>query len=177
LQTKTGQIITIESIGQKPGLHKVYNYEVEGEHHFFVGETGVLVHNTYNGVIEGDAQGGNIIENAANGRAFEQKGLRYLQDIQNNVADQVSIRPLTESGDLASFRVRLDALGTDDAGTIRLFDFKSSETAGFSPNQRVGYPLLQQFGGVVVGNNGLPWYRPGIVIPPTPVTIIRPGGF
>jgi hypothetical protein len=47
LQTKSGQIVTVESIRQKPGLHRVHNFEVEGEHHFFVGESGVLVHNAY----------------------------------------------------------------------------------------------------------------------------------
>ncbi len=47
LQTKAGQVVTVESIGPKPGLHRVHNFEVEGEHHFFVGKTGVLVHNSY----------------------------------------------------------------------------------------------------------------------------------
>ena len=47
LQTKTGQIVTVESVSEKPGLHDVYNIEVEGEHHYFVGESGVLVHNGY----------------------------------------------------------------------------------------------------------------------------------
>ena len=34
-----------------------------------------------------------IAQNAANGRAFEQRGLNYLERVQNNVADQVSVRP------------------------------------------------------------------------------------
>jgi hypothetical protein len=49
LQTKTGKIVTVESIGAKLGLHRVHNFEVEGEHHFFVGTAGVLVHNAYAG--------------------------------------------------------------------------------------------------------------------------------
>jgi RHS repeat-associated protein len=115
------------------------------------------------------------VQNFANGKAFEQQGLNYLEGVQNDVAPQVSVRPYTDSGDLADYRVRLDAIGTDDAGNLNLTDFKSSDTAGFSPNQANGYPLLQNNGGQVVGNNGLPFYPPGTQIPPTPVNIIRPG--
>jgi RHS repeat-associated protein len=115
-----------------------------------------------------------ILRNAPNGRAFEEQGLNALQGEFNNVVGQVSIRPFTESGDLAVFRVRLDALGTDTGGGTNLFDFKSSATAGFTPNQRLGYPLLEQFGGQVVGGNGGVFYPAGTPIPPTPVTIIRP---
>jgi filamentous hemagglutinin len=128
-------------------------------------------------LVSGDAPTSNILENAANGRAFEQQGLNYLEGIQNNVADQVSIRPFTESGDLANFRVRLDALGTDNTGTINLYDFKSSAGAGFTPNQQIGYPLLEQYGGQVVGGNGGLAYPAGTIIPPTPVQILRPGSF
>src|SRR5665213_3546598 len=63
-----------------------------------------------------------VLQNAANGRAFEQQGLNYLQTVNSDVAGQVSIRPFTASGDLANFRVRLDALGTDNAGTVNLYD-------------------------------------------------------
>jgi hypothetical protein len=103
--------------------------------------------------------------------------LNYLQGVNSDVAGQVSVRPFTQSGDLANYRVRLDALGTDNAGGINLYDFKSSPTAGFTPNQQVGYPLLQQFGGQVVGGNGGLAYPAGTLIPPTPVTILRPGSF
>ncbi len=47
LVTRAGKVATVESIGMKPGLHRVYNLEVEREHHFYVGESGVLVHNEY----------------------------------------------------------------------------------------------------------------------------------
>jgi hypothetical protein len=115
-----------------------------------------------------------ITINAANGQAFEQQGLNYLQGIQNNVEDQVSIRPYLDSGELADFRVRLDAIGTNDEGAVQLTDFKSSDTAGFTPNQQVGYPLLENNGGQVVGYNGGDAYPPGTQIPPTSVNIIRP---
>ena len=47
LVTRAGEVATVQSIGMKPGLHRVYSLEVEGEHHYFVGESGVLVHNSY----------------------------------------------------------------------------------------------------------------------------------
>jgi hypothetical protein len=47
LRTASGQAVTVESIGLKAGEHRVYNLEVEQEHQFYVGETGVLTHNAY----------------------------------------------------------------------------------------------------------------------------------
>ena len=92
-------------------------------------------------------------------------------------AAPVSIRPFTETGELANFRVRLDAVGLDDTGSIVQYDFKGSANAGFTTNQQAGYPLLDKNGGVVVGNNGGLMYPAGTIIPPTPVTILRPGSF
>jgi hypothetical protein len=47
LRTASGQAVTLESVSLKAGEHRVYNLEVEQEHQFYVGESGVLVHNTY----------------------------------------------------------------------------------------------------------------------------------
>jgi hypothetical protein len=121
--------------------------------------------------------GSTIVENAANGSAFEQTGLDYLETVQDNVADQVSVKPYLDNGELADYRVRLDAIGTDESGDIALTDFKSSETAGFTPNQTEGYPLLERNGGEVVGAKGGQLYPAGTQIPPTPVDILRPGDF
>jgi hypothetical protein len=68
-------------------------------------------------------------------------------------------------------------LGTSDNGSLQLYDFKSSATSGFTANQQLGYPLLQQFGGQIVGDNGGLPYPAGTIIIPTPVTILRPGDF
>ena len=56
-----------------------------------------------------------------------------------------------------------------------LTDAKSSATAPHTPNQKVGYPAIEQNGGVVVGNKGASQgYPAGTVIPPTKVDIRRP---
>jgi len=115
-----------------------------------------------------------IKQNAAQGKAFEQKGLDYLKTKESNVRPQVSIRPYNKDGTLANYRVRVDAIGTDQNGDIALTDFKSSETAGFTQNQKDGYPLIENYGGEVVGDNGGSFYPAGTQIPPTPVSVLKP---
>lgn len=123
------------------------------------------------------ARGPTVTENAAKGKAFEKTGLDHLKTTQSDLRTQVSMRPFTESGELADYRIRLDAIGRDDTDTLRLTDFKSSDTAGLTSNQSSGYPLLEKYGGEVVGDNGGARYPAGFPIPPTDVDIIRPGDF
>jgi len=47
LESLDGSPVSIAEIAQRPGIHTVYNVEVEGEHVYHVGPRGVLVHNTY----------------------------------------------------------------------------------------------------------------------------------
>ncbi len=72
-------------------------------------------------------------------------------------------------------KVRLDNVSMN-SGKIALTDAKSSATAPFTKNQKVGYPALKTSGGVVVGNKGASsGYPSGTVIPPIKVDIKRPG--
>lgn len=113
--------------------------------------------------------------NNQSGAAFQARVADYSSDIQDNYVEELSIKPNTADGP-ADFRVRLDGIGEDPAtGSVVLTDAKSSVTAGFTPNQTVGYPLIEQYGGTVVGANGGNIYPAGTSIPPTTVTIIRPG--
>lgn len=123
------------------------------------------------------ARGPTVTENAAKGKAFEAQGLQHLETTQTNIQDQVSVRPYLDNGDLADYRVRLDAISRDDTNTLRLTDFKSSESAGLTPRQTTGYPLLENNGGQVVGNGGGADYPAGFQIPPTKVDVLRPGDF
>jgi filamentous hemagglutinin len=80
-----------------------------------------------------------------------------------------------DNGQLADYTVRVDTMGRSRTnGAIELLDGKSSPGAGFTTNQRTGYPLIQRNGGVVVGGNGEPFYPAGTVIPRTKVQPIRP---
>ena len=45
LRARRGQAAAVESLRLNPEPERVYNLEIEGEHNYFVGELGVLVHN------------------------------------------------------------------------------------------------------------------------------------
>jgi hypothetical protein len=53
VRTLSGRVVTVDSIRLNPEPQRVYNYEIEGEHHYFVGECGVLVHNMCQTVEDG----------------------------------------------------------------------------------------------------------------------------
>jgi hypothetical protein len=65
-------------------------------------------------------------------------------------------------------------MSVNGKGALQLTDFKSSQSAGYSRNQTKGYPLLERYGGQVVGKNGGDRYPHGFQIQPTEVTTIRP---
>ncbi|QKJ30366.1 RHS repeat-associated core domain-containing protein [Mucilaginibacter mali] len=115
-------------------------------------------------------EGSNILKNAAQGKEFVAIVTQGLEDAGHiNIAEQVSIKPNGETG-----RVRLDNISTKD-GKIALTDAKSSSTAGYTKNQKAGYPAIAKKGGTVVGNKGAAQgYPAGTIIPPTKVDIVRP---
>ena len=45
LQTKEGTV-TVEGLQKVPGIHTVYNVEVEGDHEYLIGDAGIRAHNT-----------------------------------------------------------------------------------------------------------------------------------
>jgi RHS repeat-associated protein len=116
---------------------------------------------------------------ALTGGRFERRVESHLQTVegQTDIARQVTIRPYQDAqGTLAPMntRVRADNLGRQ-SGAIAITDAKASGAAPFTANQQRGYPLLEQFGGVVVGNKGGALYPAGTVIPPTTIDVYRPG--
>jgi hypothetical protein len=61
----------------------------------------------------------------------------------------------------------------DSSGNIFCVECKSSETAPLTPNQKIGYPEIENSGGVITGV-GKPGFDGGTVIPPTKIDVIRP---
>jgi RHS repeat-associated protein len=113
------------------------------------------------------------------GANFERRVEQHVQAVegQTDIARQVTIRPYQDAaGTLAprNTQVRADNLGRQ-ATAIRLTDAKATGTAPFTPNQTRGYPLIEQYGGVVVGSKGGALYPAGTVIPPTKIDVYRPG--
>lgn len=106
--------------------------------------------------------------NRAAGAAWEVELMEMLEQSQTNVRAQITIR----SNGPSRLRVRLDAVGNDEAGAIHLTDGKASSTAPLTTNQTIVYPELPTYGGTVVGAGKPPFTR-GTVIPPTTVDIIR----
>lgn len=122
-------------------------------------------------VIDGAKTTSNIIENAKQGKQFENTVTQSLKETgHKNIAEQVTVKPNVEGAK----NVRLDNVSTKDGG-IKLTDAKSSQTAPMTKNQKPGYPAIENKGGTVVGNKGAAQgYPAGTKIPPTKVDIIRP---
>lgn len=132
-------------------------------------------------IVEGYAASLNdpVNQNRVTGANFERRVESHLRDVENQtaIARQVTVRPYVDAhGTLAprNAQFRLDNLGRQGTA-FAAADAKSSATAPFTPNQTRGYPLFQQFGGVVVGRAGGTQYPAGTVIPPTQVDVYRPG--
>jgi len=107
--------------------------------------------------------------NKAAGDAWEAELINdELPQTQTDIRPQIMVKSKGPSGT----RTRLDALGTDEAGAIRLTEGKASPTAPLTPNQKVAHPEIEVHGGTVVGK-GKPPYVGGTEIPPTKVDVRR----
>jgi LysM repeat protein len=113
--------------------------------------------------------------NSAAGKAFQTRVGEYGNQTLQNFVEEVSIRPNTATGQ-ASFKIRADGLGTNpNTLTINLLEAKGSATAPLTKNQKLGFPLLQRYGGTIVGTKGGVNYPAGTVINQgTTVQILRP---
>jgi hypothetical protein len=58
------------------------------------------------------------------------------------------VRPLDANGNPVNYRVRLDNV-VEGHGPLMPIDAKASSTAGYTPNQTKGYPLISQNGGII----------------------------
>lgn len=115
------------------------------------------------------------LERNKEGRDFERRVVRYRRDTQEDVSEQVAIRPNTPQGP-ADFFVRVDTLGRDPGtGALVPTDAKSSGGAPLTRRQTTGYPLIEEHGGTVIGKAGGDKHPAGTKLPPgTAVRMIRP---
>ena len=92
--------------------------------------------------------------NRATGAQFQELLERYQSSRVDQFSREVSIRPNTADGP-ADYLVRLDGIGIDrSTQELLLFEAKGSATAPLTRNQRRGFPLIERYGGTVVGRNG-----------------------
>jgi RHS repeat-associated protein len=118
-----------------------------------------------------DPWGWCVQANAKAGRAWEQNVTNQARGKYGagNVQEQVYIRPLDANGNPVNYRVRADNTITQPGKPIDVIDAKASSTAGYTPNQKSGYPLIKQNGGIIESGPNA-----GTVLPPTTVRRIDP---
>lgn len=111
-----------------------------------------------------------IQRNALQGSEWERTVETGLRNTQNDVVNQITVK--TPAGT----RTRLDFMGVDaETRNIALTEAKSSSTAPLTRNQTIAFPEIEKDGATVVGK-GKPPFVGGTLIPPTKVSIVRPGG-
>ncbi|GAB2022757.1 hypothetical protein RyT2_18310 [Pseudolactococcus yaeyamensis] len=110
-----------------------------------------------------------IRKNAKQGQLFEQQEFPKFAEKTDNAVEQITIKTNKEN-----VKIRVDAIGVDkNTGKVVINEFKSSNTAPLTPNQKIGFPDLELNGGQVVGK-GKGAFTGGVEIPPVTVEIIRP---
>lgn len=109
-----------------------------------------------------------LAKNRKKGAAFEKKVVKGLQDSQDDIVEQITIK--TKSGT----RTRIDVVGKNKkTGKIELTEAKSSKSAPLTKNQKKAFPEIAESGGEVVGK-GKGIFKKGTEIPATKVNIKRP---
>ncbi len=108
------------------------------------------------------------------GRLFEKKKFKKFSKKYSDAQEQVTI--IVQDGNEGYVKIRLDAIGKDKDGNIVIYEFKSSETASFTKNQKAGFDLLRKYGGTIVSKEkGV--YKRGDTIPAgTKVMVQTPKG-
>ena len=109
-----------------------------------------------------------LLQNKANGAAFEPRAKAYFEREYSGVEQQVTIK-----SNLSGTRIRVDLIGRDNNGSIGIGEAKSSATAPLTKNQKIAFPEIQENGGIVVGK-GIANFPGGTETPPTKAQIIRP---
>lgn len=149
---------------------QTYNLHVKEWASYFVGKIRVFVHNCKGNHGKGSGSNGDnkIRENKKRGDEFEKQEFERFSSENPNAETQITIK--TNDG----VRTRVDAIGRDSDGNILIEEYKSSDTARLTKNQKDGFPQIEKSGGVIVGN-GKGEFTGGVIIPPgTKIKIVRP---
>jgi len=116
----------------------------------------------------GDRRAIQLAANKLAGKAFDNQVGDRLEALGVKTADEATVQTMSGA------KTRLDHLFRDPTNNaIRCIESKSSETAPLTPNQEAAFPEIESRGAIVVGA-GKPGFPGGMIIPPTPVEVIRP---
>jgi len=106
--------------------------------------------------------------NKKKGDEFANKETENFKQEANKVEKEITIKATDGT------KTRVDAIGVDKkTGSIRIQEYKGSETAPLTKNQKGAFPQLEKTGGEVVGK-GKGDFPGATEIPPTKIEIIRP---
>jgi RHS repeat-associated protein len=153
-----GGRVAVESIGRREGRFRVYNFEVENSHTYFVSRLGLLVHNKCTGGSGPVKKGQQGVQKAI--KEIEAKGGKIL-------SEEVTMQ--TPKG-----RTRIDLYAQDAAGNKFFVEVKNGKYAGLTKNQKKAFPLIQGTGGTPRGPNAArAGFTPGVPTGPIPIMVIR----
>ncbi|GMA98776.1 hypothetical protein [Pelosinus sp. IPA-1] len=110
---------------------------------------------------KGSSKAETLAKNRETGRAFEKESLEKMQENNDNVVEQITVK--TKSGT----KTRLDGIGVDEkTGEVVIEEYKASPTAPLTKNQEIAHPEIAESGATVVGKGKEPFVG-GTEIPPT----------
>ena len=110
--------------------------------------------------------------NRERGEAYANERSAVHEQRLDDFQREITIKVETPRGDV---RIRVDGIGINpDTGKVEILEYKSSDTAPLTPNQRKAFPYLEQNGGTIVGD-GKGIFTGGETISPTRVEVERPG--
>ena len=168
----------------------VYNFKVEDFHTYFIGYSGVLVHNAYCGETAVDTtdqttqqkKAEQLAKNREQGKLYQDAEVNKLKSNSNlsHFADEVTLRPMNTDTNqpMTKGGIRVDGIAMDGEKIV-IYEMKSSENASFTRNQiKAGYnsvteTLAKDY--VVVGTKGGEFWNKIRIIPAgTEIRVIRP---
>ena len=114
---------------------KVYNFEVEDFHTYHVCTLGVLVHNASKDYSVKKAE--NVTKNQENGKKFEKEQFSNLKEAHPEAETQVSVKPMDSNGNaMRNGENYLDGIALDSDGNPFIEEYKASQTATYTSNQK-----------------------------------------
>ena len=129
----------VTAISNVDNTQTVYNFEVEDDHDYFVGQTGLLVHNA------GTCAFGNDVH----------------QEFQNTLAEQTGTNPEDWQMATAPGQTGVDATYVGDPSTNPGFDYAELKPAGY-PDSAVGNQISNW--GLPEGQTSIWWYNSSGII-------------
>ena len=113
----------------------VYNFQVEDFHTYHVCTLGVLVHNASKDYSGKKAE--TVTKNQENGKKFEKEQFSNLKEAHPEAETQVSVKPMDSNGNaMRNGGNYLDGIALDSDGNPFIEEYKASQTATYTSNQK-----------------------------------------